>query len=178
MSKSEVIDVQISRQVLWVGAEAYPLRNIARAQAIKLVPNREAAWGRYLTAVICWVLLGVAAVVAMKQAPRLSTVQGSNALHAAAVGALVLALVLFVISTIRLIRVLSTRTYYALVIETAGTPHKTLVSTDGNLIRELVRQIMKAIDDPQTEYRQTVTNYHYGDQIYQSGDFNVGKVLK
>jgi molybdopterin converting factor small subunit len=177
-SGNEAIEVRISRQVLWVGAEAYPLRNIARAQTITLVPDRWRACRRYLTAVVFWVLLGVAAVAAIKVASRLNGGQGSNPLHAAAVGALVLALALFAVSTIRLIRVLSARTYYALVIETAGTPRRALVSTDGNLVRELVRQIMKAIDDPQAEFRQTVINHHYGDKIYQNGDFNVGKVSK
>jgi hypothetical protein len=163
--KRELIDVAVSRQVLWVGAEAYPLQNIARAQTLRLMPNRAAAWRRFFKALVLETVLGVAATVALRLAPRLNSLQAYNAVHTLTVGALVLVVVLVVISTVRLITVLSRGTYYALVIETAGTPHKTLVSTDGNLIRELVRQIMKAIDDPQTEYRQ-------------SGDFNVGKVLK
>jgi hypothetical protein len=44
--KRELIDVAVSRQVLWVGSEAYPLQNIARAQTLRLVPNRRAAWRR------------------------------------------------------------------------------------------------------------------------------------
>ncbi len=178
MSKSEVIDVRISRQVLWIGAEAYPLRNIARAQTIRLVPNRGAAVRRFLTVVVFLVLLGAAAAIAMKQSAQLSSVQSSNALHTAAVGALVLALALFAISTIRLITVLSARTYYALVIETAGTPRRALVSTDGNQVAELVRQIMKAIHDPQIQFFQPVTNNHIGDKIYQNGDFNIGKAVR
>jgi len=87
MARNEIIEVRIGRQVLWVGAEAYPLQNIARAQTVKVVPNRAAAVGRYLTAVVFWVILGTAAVVAMKQSSRLSSVQGANTLHAAGVGA-------------------------------------------------------------------------------------------
>jgi hypothetical protein len=34
MARREVIDVKVVRRVLWVGAEAYPLRNIARATTI------------------------------------------------------------------------------------------------------------------------------------------------
>jgi molybdopterin converting factor small subunit len=178
MAKSEAIEVRISRQVLWVGAEAYPLQNIARAQTITLVPDYWRACRRYLIAVVCWALLGAAAIAAIRLAPRLDYGQGSNTLHAAAAGALVLALALFALSTIKLIRVLSARTYYALVIETAGTARRALVSTDGNLVSELVRQIIKAIDDPRAEFRQLVVNYHYGDKIYQHGDFNLGKVLR
>ena len=37
---------------------------------------------------------------------------------------------------------------------------------------------MKAIDDPQIEFRELINNYHFGDQIYQHGDFNVGKAVQ
>jgi len=178
MARNEIIEVRIGRQVLWVGAEAYPLQNIARAQTVKVVPNRAAAMGRYLTAVVFWVILGTAAVVAMKQSSRLSSVQGANTLHAAGVGVLVLVLALFAVSTVRLIMVLSARTYYALVIETAGTPRRALVSTGENLVRRLVDEVMEAIDNPVAEFKELVTNYHVGDKIYQYGDFNIGKVLR
>lgn len=44
----EIIDVRVSRGVLWVGAEAYPLQNIARVKMITLAPNRRASLRRYL----------------------------------------------------------------------------------------------------------------------------------
>lgn len=131
-----------------------------------------------MTVAVFSVILGIAAAVALKLAPRLSTVQKSDALRVAAVGVLLLALGLFVIGIIRLMRVLSAPTYYALTIDSAGIAYKTLVSLDGNQLRELVRQIMKAIDDPQIEFRELINNYHFGDQIYQHGDFNVGKAVK
>jgi hypothetical protein len=40
--KSEVIEVKVEREVLWVGTDAYPLPNIARARTVRLTPNR--AW--------------------------------------------------------------------------------------------------------------------------------------
>ena len=178
MSGSDFIDVQISRKVLWIGSEAYPVQNISRAKTISLIPDRDTAWNRFIKIVVCSVLLGTAAAVAINLAPRLSTVQKSDALRVAAVGALLLALGLFVIGIIRLMRVLSAPTYYALIIDSAGITYKTLVSLDGNQLGELVRQIMKAIDDPQIKFRELVNNYHFGDQIYQDGDFNVGKAVK
>jgi hypothetical protein len=45
----EVIDVRVSRRVLWVGAEAYPLQNIARVKMITLVPNRRTSLRRYFS---------------------------------------------------------------------------------------------------------------------------------
>jgi Family of unknown function (DUF6232) len=120
--KRQRIEVNISRQVLWVGGEAYPLQNIARAQTIKLVPKRGAALRRFLVAFVLEVVLGAAATVAIRLAPRLTSVRASNDLHSAATGVLVLVVVLVAISAIRLITRLSKRTYYALLIETAGTP--------------------------------------------------------
>ena len=120
MSSSEVIDVQVSQGILWVGSEAYPLQNIARVQPVKLGPNRRAALRRYLKAVVFCLFLTAAAVVAVRVASRVSSAQGYNALHGVADGMFALAAVLAVISTILLIIRLSRRTAYALVIETAG----------------------------------------------------------
>lgn len=180
MPRSEDIDVRVSQQVLWVGAEAYPLQNIARAQTIKLTPNRRAAWRRYLRAIVFWALLGAAAAVAIKQAPRISSVQGSHALHSAAVGVLVLVVALTAISTIRLISTLSRGTYYGLVIETAGTPRRVLVSTDQYVVTKLVHKIMDAINNPLAEFQERVrdVHYHFGDEITQYGDHSVGKVSR
>jgi hypothetical protein len=118
-----------------------------------------------LSAFILELILGVAAAVALRLAPRLNSVQAynaaqaGNAVHAVAVGALALVVVLVVISTIRLMRVLSTGTYYALVIETAGTPRRVLVSAEENVVTNLVNKIMDAIDNPAITYHTRVENY-------------------
>jgi hypothetical protein len=158
--KREFINVRVSRRILWVGAEAYPLQNIARAQTIEIVPRRGAAIGRYVMMVVLWLILGGAAALAI---------------HALAV---LFALALIVISTIRLIKALSRRTFYALVIETAGTPRTALVSADRNMVNRLVHLIMDAIDNPQAEFQFQVENFHVGDKIQQFGNQNVGKVYR
>ena len=163
MSSSEV-NVQVDQGILWVGSEAYPLRNIARVQPVKLVPNRKAALRGYLIAVVFCVLLIVAAAAAARAASRVSSAQGYNALHGVADGAFALAAVLAVISTILLIRRLLRRTAYALVIETAGTPRTALVTYDENLVFHLVRRITAAISNPQDQWRERVpviNNYVY-----------------
>jgi len=160
MSKrTELIDVEVRRRVLWVGAEAYPLQNIARAQTIELPPARAAALRRYLTAVLFYAILGAAAAIAINAAPRLNSGQGSNAVHSAAVGLLALVVALFIISTISLVMRWTRRTYYALFVETAGTPHRVLVSTDEKLLRKLVRDIMDAINNPDMNFHYRVENY-------------------
>jgi Family of unknown function (DUF6232) len=161
--KSELLKVSVSRRILWVGAEAYPLQNIARARAIELAARRGAAVRRYLGAVIfCGILGAAAAVVATKLSTAASPPSSAlTAMH----GVEIVAAALIVISTVRLIVKLSARTLYALVIETAGTPFAALVSTERNTIIDLVRMIMDAIDNPQAEWNLMVKDLHVGDKI-------------
>lgn len=169
--KRSDIQVRVSRKILWVGSEAYPLHNIARAQTIKLVPKRSAAVGSYLGSVIFCVALAVAAGVVAAKATGLPSA-GLTALH----GAQLAALVLFLLSTVRLIMRLSQRAFYALIIETAGTPRRALVSPRRDEVTRLVDMIMDAIDNPYAEFKMTVESVHIGDKISMFGDHSVGKV--
>jgi hypothetical protein len=167
--KRELINVRVSRRVLWVGAQAYPLHNIARAQTIRLEPRRGLAFWRWLRAIALWVILGIGAVVVAGFGGA-TTVDDLIGLVASVVLTLVL------ISTVRLILALSTRTHFALVIETAGTPHTAVVSPDENLMTKLVFMIMDAIDNPAADFQMAVENFHLGDKITQFGNQNLGKV--
>lgn len=164
--KREVIDVRVSQRILWVGTEAYPLHNIARAQTIKLVPKR----GQALKALTLWVFLGAVTVGITNAVDVTFGVVGF------AVAGVTLALI--AISAIRLMVALLTPTFYALVIETAGTPYKALVGTDENLVIHIVHRIMAAINNPQAEFQFRVENFHVGDKIEQFGNHNVGKVSR
>ena len=93
--KLEVVNPRVSRRILWIGAEAFPLQNIARAWTIELVPHRAAAIGRYVMVVALWVFLGAVAAVAFK------------AVVVVVVVVVIVALALIVISTITLIAALS-----------------------------------------------------------------------
>jgi hypothetical protein len=98
-----------------------------------------------------------------------------NAVRAVAIGVLVLGALLVSISTIRLIVKLSKQmTYFALVIETAGTPRRALVSADQNLVTNLVHMIMDAIDNPTASFHYRVENFVdlRGAQGVQVGDHN------
>lgn len=162
--KSEVIDVRVSQRVLWVGAEAYPLHNIARARTVKVVPRP--ALSLYLGVIVLWIVLGIflAGLLGFGLTIRHGLVV---VLIAAIVGVI----------TIKLLPTLS-KTFYALIIETAGRPYSLLVSADETLVTRLVHQIMDAIDNPQTEFQLQVENVHIGDKIEQLGNQNIGKVSK
>lgn len=171
--KRQVIDVRVSRRVLWVGEAAYPLQNIARAQRVKLVPKRGAALRSYVKAVLFWMLLGTVAAIALSTAGLLRS--GASTLA----GLVIIAVpVLIVVRTIRLIGVLLPRELYALIIETAGTPRAALVSADESQVLELVHLIMDAIDNQKAEFHMRVETLHIGDKIQQFGDQNVGKATK
>lgn len=172
--KREVIDVRVSRRILWVGAEAYPLHNIARAQTIKLVVNRGAAIRSFVKSLLLWAILGAAGVLAINAAGSNST-NTSNITNARN-AVVAVALLMVGVSLFKLVRTLSTRKLYALVIETAGTPRTALVGTDENVVGRLVYQIMDAIDNPQAEFQLRVENFHVGDKIQQFGNHNLGKV--
>jgi hypothetical protein len=176
--RSETIEVEVSQRVLWIGAGAYPLQNIARIQKMRLAPQRRAAFMRFLVSTIVWISLGVFAWLALGITPTL----GIDSLPPLPVGSdirtgvVTVVLALTMISSIRLIRTLLEKTLYALVIETAGNPHTALVASDGSQIASLARAILKAINNPQEEFRTLVQNIHAGDRIQQFGSYNVGKV--
>jgi hypothetical protein len=168
---SEIIEVRVSRRVLWIGSDAYPLQNIARAQALKITPPRGTPIKDYLKAVAGWVILGIVVTIGLSAV----RVHGSTFLDLV----WLVALAVIVIRTLRLILALrKKREYYALVIETAGTPNTALVSPSADVVLDLVHKIMDAIDNPQAEFSQPVTNIHLGDKINQFGNQNVGKISR
>jgi uncharacterized protein DUF6232 len=170
--KSETIEVRVERGILWVGADAYPLHNIARARTVRLVPNRAWAVRRFVLIVVLCVLLGIAGAGALQQANRQSSESDYHGLHNGGTAAVVVALSLLAIGLITLLVRVSRRTFYALVIETAGTSRGVLVSTNQAELGGLVRTIMEAIHNPATPpYQNTFVSYDMrGAQGVQIGD--------
>ncbi|ROQ95857.1 hypothetical protein EDE04_2310 [Streptomyces sp. 2132.2] len=164
MARSVVTDVVVSRRVLWIGAEAYPLNNIARATTVKVDPPRRQAIARFVKSFVTVVVLAFLALVVLPNG------------YQDAAG--LLAVVAIALLVVQLGGVILDKTYYALVIETAGTPNTALVTNDLALVHDLVRVIMEAIDNPQASFHQQVTNYigQVGDNFKVFGSGNVGKV--
>lgn len=169
--KREPITVGVSRRILWIGAAAYPLQNIARAQTFEIMPNRARATMHYLLQVVLWLTLGVGGQAALER----SDLSSSDAGNLAGLTYTVLA-VLLIISTVRWLLTLFRRPLYAMVIETAGSPQTALVSTSEAEVSSLVRQTMDAIDDPGAHFNYTVHNItSVGEQYNISGRQNIGK---
>ncbi|MEV0324395.1 DUF6232 family protein [Streptomyces sp. NPDC050658] len=174
MTRRRVIDVQVSRRILWVGAEAYPLHNIARATTIRIDPDRRGAVGRFIKSLLVTAVLTVAAVAVIE---RVEWTYGDR--QDALRGVAIVAVVLTFVFGAQLLSVLTARTYYALVIETSGAPRAVLVGVEAREVTWLVHQIMDAISNPQVEFHTRINNYynsHIGDKINQIGGVgNTGK---
>ncbi|MEV7782214.1 DUF6232 family protein [Kitasatospora sp. NPDC088351] len=159
----------MSRRVLWVGADAYPLQNIARARRFEIVPRRGYAVRAFLKAEILVVVLGAVALAITENIGDSSSPSGLATFAALVV------LALFVLNIVKLVRRLRRPILHQLVIETSSSSDTAVVSTDVKEVNHLIGLIMEAIDNPQAEFQLQVENVHIGDQINQFGDNNTGK---
>jgi Family of unknown function (DUF6232) len=138
------VSVRISRRVLWIGDDAYPLQNVARAATVRKRPGRISDWPRVLG---CLVVLFFPVVGLVSAATWLRHMYVVAIAPWALLG---LALVL------RLVVRAAKRPVYWLVIETSGSSSTVLTSTNKDYLDRIVWAIMDAIDNPGAEYRKQV----------------------
>ncbi|MBO1414748.1 DUF6232 family protein [Streptomyces sp. FH025] len=164
-----VIDVSVSRRVLWVAKDAYPLGHIARArQLVWWPPKRSRVIIGYVRKVF-GVLVAFGILNALTGGALRNTA-------ASAVPSLIL-LGFLAYHTYRLVTQLRQKPLYKLVIETSSSSVTAVVSYHAWQIEDLIQRIMEAIDNPQAEFAIQVENVHIGDQINQYGDHNTGKTV-
>jgi Family of unknown function (DUF6232) len=171
--KTETIDVGVRQRVLWVGSEAYPLQNIARVSSAEVVYRKGLAVGKFVGLTVLWIVLGVAVLVALFVVNVLNT-DADTSTAIKVIGVIVGVLVF--IQFVRLVRILARGKLWALVVETAGTSHRAVISNDRNLVQTLVREIVTAINDPAATFSHTINNYVMGDQYNQHGKYSTGRV--
>jgi hypothetical protein len=163
------LEVKVMDRVLWIGSDAYPVNNIARAQTRRLVPTKDkSSVGAFFKTVLTWFGLAIVATIIAAMAHHTS---GDKVIWAAA-------LVIFIIALIRLIMNLRKKQpdYYALVIETSGASRTALVTDNRGVVDTIVNQIMRAINGEMVRWSQIVNNF-YGDTINQmGGSNNIGKI--
>lgn len=171
MPRGEETRVWVSRRVLWVGPDAYPLQNIARAQARELKLKPDAKWVRWLGIIAILLLSGRSVIIALR------TPHDSGIWLGVLVSLVVIWVGVSIIAIIlRLTLPLWSRKYYSLIIETAGPPRTVLISTSDDIVTNLIGVIMCAIDDDTMVIDQIIMNFA-GDGIFQKGDHNIGKVI-
>ncbi|MCX5398619.1 DUF6232 family protein [Streptomyces sp. NBC_00102] len=149
--------VTINEGVLWVGGEAYPLRNISHVGQRKLTVDKGAAIRKFIIRTIGWLIVG-----------------GIIAAVADTVGTIIfLAVEAFLIW--KLVAVLQRPPVYGLVLNTSGIQHEAIWSTQQEEIFKLVQEITKAIGHP--DVAQTVINLSHvvhGNTIKQYGGTSIG----
>jgi hypothetical protein len=173
--KTERIEVGVRQRVLWIGSEAYPLSNIARVSTADVVHRKGVAIARFIAFTLFWLLLGVIVLVALVVGNVLQTDEQTD-LAIKVAGGIVGVLILYRLA--RLLSLLTQRSLWALIIETAGTSHRAVISRDRSLLNTLVREIVTAINDPRATFSHTINNLVMGDQYNQLGRNSIGKVTQ
>ncbi len=152
------VQVRVSEGVLWVGGEAYPLRYISRVGLRALEVDRRSAWKKWILHTLSCLVFG-----------------GGLAAFAGTIGAAPLVGVEALLVW-RLITTINKPALYSLVVNTSGTQHDAVWSTDRDEIQYLIGEITKAIGDP--DIRQVTYNVQHalqGDLIQQYGSGIIGK---
>jgi hypothetical protein len=163
-------DVQVSKRVLWIGSDAYPLQNIARAQVRTFQPIPGTPVKDFIKNILKWAAIAVVIAIALAALGQSKLINDI----------FILLLLIVLVCVLNLVRAIKRerrkKPYYLLVLQTSGDPRTLLASTDQNVIYDLVRTIMAAIDDATVTYQKLIANY-YGDIISQYGNENIGKML-
>lgn len=155
---ANVVQVRIASGSLWVGSDAYPLRNISHVGQWCLEVNKTAAWLQFAKRALLILIIGGILIAAFD-----------------AIGGLLL-VVAMALAIWRLVAVLTKPTLYGLVISTSGTQKAAVWSTDGGEIDYLIEQVTRAIGNPDTaQFIHNVVNAVSGDMVQQYGSGNVGK---
>jgi tetratricopeptide (TPR) repeat protein len=152
---AKVINVHLASEILWIGNEAYPLKDIARVETIQLVLSRGRLFGDYLKAML---LLGFASVVVAV----VMRVAGAPSFGLVVV--LVVVIVLAALRTVRLTALLSRRSFHALRIETVGAS-RTLVVRDVDMVKSLAETIKHNINNPMIPFTYRKQKLYIADQI-------------
>ncbi|MBO4207659.1 DUF6232 family protein [Micromonospora echinofusca] len=156
----ETVQVAVRNRTLWVGDHAYPLHNIARVRSAAYVPDRSGAIRAFVRSAVKTAVGGLFGFV-------LLACLGDAAPGAFYVILLLVVAGVFALQGLRLARALNETNIYALMVETAGSPHVALMSRDREQVQYLVHQIVEAIDNPAKEFAITVENIH-GDKVLGS----------
>jgi len=158
--KHEFVDFRISRRILWVGMQAYPLQQVTRVQPIEVKPRRGRIVLRYGRRAGATLGLGLVALVFLG-------CLGDAVPRAASVVAGLLVLAALVFHTVWLIRALIRPPLHILSVATAGSAKAALVSTDRQLIHNLTFRVVDAIDNPAAEYQIQVEHLEFvgGDKV-------------
>jgi len=153
MGKKRVGEIVISRRVVQIGHEIYPLANISRVQTLQVYWSGKLATLYPLRRMIIVVIAAGAVVAAARLVPsRLPVDVDPDIEHIARQFATLVAVLAGVrvafLLVILIYRLLFRRRHYALVIETSGTQYTALSGRDFGEIQRIKNIIVDAIENP------------------------------
>ncbi|MEU3601970.1 DUF6232 family protein [Streptomyces sp. NPDC006798] len=158
----------MSRQILTIGSSFYPLQSVARVSSVEwTIRLRYLVWPA-AKALALAIALWIGSAVADAASAQAGVVVGLAAVVATG------------FAGYRIVQITRRRTYYGLVIETAGDPHTALVNDDPKVIADIAGKIMAAINDPSVTFQQTVNNFKMGDTVHGDkvmGDKTMGNKI-
>ncbi|MEV7603734.1 DUF6232 family protein [Kitasatospora sp. NPDC089797] len=177
--------VAVTNRILWIGSAAYPLATVARVSITIILPDVLGAIKRFLKfiGIVVPAALVIAGLNALSHSSGFGSSRDSQNSGSGPIVVVTLALLAsyFLFATLP---VLLQRRLHALTIDTAGPPTALLAWKDAKHAYELQARITHAIENPQTEFQQFVSNvlvdlrqYQYGDNVnIYGGQGNTGVI--
>ncbi|NAS25123.1 hypothetical protein GT755_26000 [Herbidospora sp. NEAU-GS84] len=167
MAKKKVGEIRISKRIVRIGHEVYPLANISRVQTLRIVyKGRLSTFHPLGQLVVVAALAAAAAFVAEEVFPEAREYLPVALAVAGVCGGLLAIQFLY--------RLIFRRNRYALTIETAGTQYTALWGTDLEEIRRIEGLVVAAIEDPPpTERSYTFNSPVYVGNTFGRDTFNV-----
>jgi hypothetical protein len=157
-------ELQINPHTLRIASKIYPLRNIARVEAIQFKPNKSRPiWRIVILSLIVFAVLDV--VGSSGSGNDVGVIGGAYA----------------VVALVLIIRVLLREPTWMLLLETNGNPFSILTSKRPEPILDLFGHIAEALENPPTTSQvfSISGDVVLGDQINQDGPgTNIGKILQ
>ncbi|WP_225831941.1 DUF6232 family protein [Streptomyces sp. NK08204] len=163
--------LSVGKRLLWVGEAAYPLHNVTRVHTFVLRPRRAEAVLDFLK----WGGIAVVAFAALRGMGNDSTS-----------GLEIVPFAVVVVFFARMMQVLTASDEHVLAVETASASTAVVTLADAGRLRQLVDDIVHAIEHPDAELQVLVQsvhvnpkNYHFGDEVNMYGGLgNLGLVKK
>ncbi|WP_234370895.1 DUF6232 family protein [Streptomyces sp. XY431] len=175
---TDSVDLRVSKRLLWVGGAAYPLHNIVRVYAFVLMPKRKEAVLRFARQLVQALTLALLAVVGagfpFGVGKDVEPFKGP---------ALVVALLWAGYGFLAMFGVLAAPAVPVLAVDTAGNATALVGTADRGRLREAVRILSHALENPEIELELSIRsltvnagNYHFGDNVNMyGGSGNTGK---
>ncbi|MGW4886544.1 DUF6232 family protein [Streptomyces murinus] len=171
-----MLELRVSKRILWIGRAVYPLANIARVYSFVLRPRRKEAVLRFLRYSAGTIAIAMLVMLPSLPALALGGSDGQSGAAGYVVFVWLLAIGAGIFFLVDMIAVLTASPQYVLAVETSGASTALVTSPDPRYLDQLVEQLSYAIEHPDTEFRVTVQsltvspkNYYFGDNVNMYG---------